>query len=757
MQRITPEIATQPVLAEAPRADDVASAAGRTFRRQAPLNAAVNVPVALVTGAILWSSAPHRGIVIWVAAHLLIAMLLVLRWWQVRRREPLVFGAGDGIDAARPGTATRSTGSRLRGWMRHFGVASSIVSGLAWGSTALFLSYVPPIQQMMLIIVVSSMAAGATTTLASIPAAANAFVLTSILPFALYFALQDEVEYAGLAIMALVMTGAMIFATRLVHRMVRAELTARLENQRSLQQLAAARAEWLDISQTTEAFALFDANDALQLWNENFGRTLSLPAGMLQRGVAHRVLLAAAARPVLIEVADQGLRPVANGREQFGGQQDGGETLVARAWLDALLSKADSNAGQVTARLDNGRWLRSQARRTSSGSLVIVHVDITAVKNAEEALLEREAELRQASKLEAVGKLAGGIAHDFNNILTVIIGYAQMLELLSANSEPALEAAQQINRAAERAASLTRQLLAFSRKQALQPKIVDLNEVIRDMDKLLRRLVPRTITLDVTLGAQIGPVRVDPHQMEQVVVNLVINGCDAMPSGGRLHIETSEVDAERGREVVLRISDTGVGMDAATQERAFEPFFTTKQPGQGTGLGLASVYGFVRQSEGDIRVASAPGKGSEFAIHLPRAEAQPDIAPAPDTADSLAPDQVTIMVVEDEAVVRTLVVETLLRHGYNVLEADGGAMALRISRLHNGQVDLLLTDVVMPDMSGWALAAQLRDERPATRQLFMSGFVGDATRAQERDGVILLAKPFTTETLLRQVRDALAR
>ena len=707
--------------------DDLRGAVGRHFRRQAPLNATVTVPVVLITGAILWSSAPHIGVLCWAGAHLMVCAAIFLRWLQVRGRKRDIAVLAD---SSAPSHAERSPF-----WLRHFGFISSVFSGLIWGTTALFLPYVPPTQQMLLIIVVSSMAAGATTTLASIPIAANAFVLASILPFAVYFALQDEVENIGLAVMALVMTAAMIVSTRLVHRMVSAELAAQTENHRLLRQLATARREWLDISQSTEAFALFDANDELVLWNDNLGRILALPFDALRRGAKHRDLLAVGARPVRVD----------------------DETAVDHdAWVEKMLHQADTPGLQITTHLDNDLWLRSHARRTSSGSLVVVYVDITAVKRAEEALLEREAELRQASKLEAVGKLAGGVAHDFNNILTVIMGYAQLLELQSVEKPAALEAAQQINRAAERAASLTRQLLAFSRKQALQPKVVDLNEIIRDMDKLLRRLVPRTINLQVALDAQIGFVQVDPHQMEQVVVNLVINGCDAMPGGGTLHIETSGITTARGGEVVLRISDSGVGMDEATRERAFEPFFTTKQPGQGTGLGLASAYGFVRQSGGDIRVTSAPGQGSEFAIHLPCAAPEQEPESSRDVPDGRAPESATVLVVEDEAVVRTLVVETLRREGYHVLEAEDGNAALRASRAHSAQIELLLTDVVMPEMNGWELAAQLRIERPDTRQLFMSGYVGDGNGGHERGDAVLLAKPFTMDDLLLHVRQVLA-
>ena len=709
--------------------DDLRGEMGRSFRRQAPLNAAVIVPVALMVGAIMWRSAPHLGVVAWVGTHLALATLLVLRWLQVRSARRAARPQKLATDAA---TAHGRASDRF--WVRHFGVLSSLVSGLTWGSTTLFLPYASPLQEMMLIIVVSAMAAGATTTLASIPAAANAFVLMCILPFAVFFALQSDMEYMGLAMMALVMAGAMIVATRLVHRMVRAELAAQLENRRLLDQLANARGEWLDISQTTEAFALFDGSSALVLWNENLGRALSLPASTLQRGVHYRTLLEAAAQPL---------------------QMDDADNIDPAVWIDTMLHQGDAQNDPITTRLDNGRWLRSHARRTSNGSLVVVHADITAVKRAEEALFEREAELRQASKLEAVGKLAGGVAHDFNNILTVIIGYAQLLEAQNATSPAALEAAQQISRAADRAASLTRQLLAFSRKQALQPKVVDLNDIIRDMDKLLRRLVPQTIALEVTLAPQACFVRVDPHQMEQVVVNLVINGCDAMRNGGRLHIETRDLVAQRGREIILRVADSGVGMDAATQERAFEPFFTTKQPGQGTGLGLASVYGFVRQSDGDIRVVSAPGQGSEFAIYLRCAEPAGVRSQGADVSLAPTPEQATILVVDDEAALRSLVAETLARDGYHVIQADGGAAALKAAGEFSAHIDLLLTDVAMPDMTGWVLAAQFKNERPRTRQLFMSGYAGNVDRPGEWADVALLAKPFTPEALLGQVRNAL--
>jgi nitrogen-specific signal transduction histidine kinase/ActR/RegA family two-component response regulator len=390
--------------------------------------------------------------------------------------------------------------------------------------------------------------------------------------------------------------------------------------------------------------------------------------------------------------------------------------------------------------------------------MIGVSLDVTARH-------ELEDRLRQAQKMEAVGRLAGGVAHDFNNLLQVIQGHARFA--LEALPEPGdlREDLEAVYAASERAARLTRQLLAFSRKQILQPRELDLNAVVRGVMPMLGRLIGEDIAVVTHLAPRLGAVTADPAQLEQVLVNLAVNARDAMPEGGTLGIETADValDAaacERrdgpvapGAYVRLAVRDTGAGMDEATRARAFEPFFTTKAPGKGTGLGLATVYGIVRQSGGCVTVSSAPGAGTTVVVELPRTSAPEPARPA---ADAPAPGRGTgtVLLVEDDATVRQFVRRVLEWQGYAVLEAAHGPDALRVAAEHGGRIDLVLTDVVMPGMSGRALAEALTASRPGLRVLFMSGYTDDEIlrRGLGTTGVALLEKPFTAEALRDAVR-----
>jgi CheY-like chemotaxis protein len=370
--------------------------------------------------------------------------------------------------------------------------------------------------------------------------------------------------------------------------------------------------------------------------------------------------------------------------------------------------------------------------------------------------------------MEAVGRLAGGVAHDFNNLLTVIGGYS---DLLLSGLDPGhllYGHAAAINDAAARATALTRQLLAFSRRQVLQPTVLDLNVVVTETSKMLRRLIGEDIALVTTLESALGRVNADPGQLEQVILNLAVNARDAMPHGGRLTLETANVqvgEAEAhqqvgvmpGRYVRLAVHDTGIGMDAATQAHLFEPFFTTKEPDKGTGLGLASVYGIVTQSGGHIQADSAHGRGTTFRIYLPRFEegieaVEPAAAP-PTSLQGLE----TVLLVEDEVGVRGVAQRILQAAGYTVLAASDGEEAVRLCAQHAGPIHLLLTDVVMPGMSGPALASRLEAMRPAMKVMYMSGYTEDAMVHHDLldPGTVFLAKPFTPEILVRIVRKSL--
>jgi PAS domain S-box-containing protein len=396
-------------------------------------------------------------------------------------------------------------------------------------------------------------------------------------------------------------------------------------------------------------------------------------------------------------------------------------------------------------------------------------LDITERMRAEQALRQSEAQLRQVQKMEAVGQLAGGVAHDFNNLLTVITGRTELLLLRLAADDPHRRDVELVRKTADRAASLTQQLLAFSRKQMLQPRVLDLNGVVAGMAQMLKPLIGETIELDSLLDPTLGRVKADPAQIEQIVLNLAVNARDAMPQGGRLTIETGNVElddafvathpgASLGPHAMLSVRDTGTGMTPEVQAHLFEPFFTTKGVGKGTGLGLATVYGIVKQHGGYIRIESAPGAGTIVRIYLARVAPVPDAAPAPAADAPAAVGSGTVLVVEDESELRELATEVLEIAGYAALSAGSPSAALEIARRHAGPIHLLLTDVVMPEMSGRDLADRLVQSRPSLKILYMSGYTDDAIvhHGVLDPGTVLLQKPFTPDRLTRMVGDLLA-
>ena len=388
---------------------------------------------------------------------------------------------------------------------------------------------------------------------------------------------------------------------------------------------------------------------------------------------------------------------------------------------------------------------------------IVVNVrDITDRRKLEE-------QLRQAQKMEAVGQLAGGVAHDFNNLLTAILGYCQLMLDEIPEEDPLRLDLLEIQAAGDRAASLTRQLLAFSRRQMLQPQVVDINMLVTQLEKLLRRLISEDVELVTALASDLRQVTVDPASVEQILVNLAVNARDAMPTGGRLTIETANVERDDtyaethvamrpGPYVMLAVSDTGAGIDAATRARVFEPFFTTKEQGKGSGLGLATVYGMVKQSGGYIWVYSELGHGTMFKVYLPPTAA-PSVAQPAANASAGAPGWETVLLVEDEDAVRALAREVLRRHGYVVLEARHGVDAVRVAERHTDDIHLLVTDVVMPHMGGRDLAERLGAARPKMKTLFMSGYTDHALLPEDlTPGAEFLQKPFTPEVFARRVR-----
>ncbi|MDP3017805.1 MAG: response regulator, partial [Deltaproteobacteria bacterium] len=394
--------------------------------------------------------------------------------------------------------------------------------------------------------------------------------------------------------------------------------------------------------------------------------------------------------------------------------------------------------------------------------------DITERKQAEQEKAAIEEQFRQSQKMEAIGSLAGGVAHDFNNLLTIIKGNSQLSLTEMKADDPLRENIEEIDKASDRAATLTRQLLAFGRRQILEMRVLDLNTTLRDLEKMLRRIIEEDVELVTFMAEDLGNVKADPGQMEQVIMNLAVNARDAMMKGGKLTIETTNVDLDEnyarnhiavtpGSYVMLSVSDTGVGMTPEVKAKLFEPFFTTKEKGKGTGLGLSTVYGIVKQSGGNIWVYSEPGQGTTFKIYLPRVDEPLEEAGERVVQKELSGGGETILVVEDEEKVRQVTVQILTKNGYTVLEASHGDEAKQICEQHGGPIHLIVTDVVLPGMNGRELAESLASRYPGAKVLYMSGYTDNAIvhHGVLEKGLHFLQKPFNLEGLLRKVREVL--
>jgi signal transduction histidine kinase/CheY-like chemotaxis protein len=433
---------------------------------------------------------------------------------------------------------------------------------------------------------------------------------------------------------------------------------------------------------------------------------------------------------------------------------------------------AEPNEYRILTKSGVVRWVRTSSRPFFRETRVVglrgVMTDVTDRKRAEEESEALREQLRQSQKMEAIGRLAGGIAHDFNNLLTIIKGYSQLSLIELKEDSPLKGSIEQIDKATDRAADLVRQLLAFSRRQILEMRVLDLNTTLANLHNMLRRLIGEDIELTMVLAEDLGRVKTDLGWIEQAIMNLVVNAKDAMPKGGKLTIETANVELDEayarahvavtsGRYVMIAVSDTGAGMTPEVRERLFEPFFSTKEKDKGTGLGLSTVYGIVKQSGGNIWVYSEPGKGSTFKIYLPRVDEPLEQPREKLLGDELLRGSETILLVEDEEEVRKLAVRVLERQGYKVLSARDGDEALLVCERHKDPIHLMLTDVVMPGMSGHEVAKRSEPSHPEMKVLYMSGYTDNAIvmHGVLVQGVNYIQKPFTVNGLTKKVREVL--
>jgi len=445
-----------------------------------------------------------------------------------------------------------------------------------------------------------------------------------------------------------------------------------------------------------------------------------------------------------------------------------GKAESGKQWIDEHWQDQDFRDLEASWRRRNGERIivRLSGRPVQRPAGELAYFEVFAEDITERRSLERQ--LLQSQKMDAIGRLAGGVAHDFNNLLGVILGQTELLQAELGSNPSVHRRAEAIEHSAGRAAELTKQLLAFSRQQFIEPRVVDTNAIVRDIEKLLRRLIGEDVEFTIHLQPDAGNIKVDPSQLEQILMNLAVNARDAMPSGGRLILETAYVEldeayarqhfgARAGDFVMLVVSDTGTGMDSQTMARIFEPFFTTKADGRGTGLGLSTVYGIVKQNNGYIMPYSEVGQGTTFRIYFPRVRETPDLRNQKPNQGEFAKGTETILVVEDEAALRELARELLEANGYKVIEAERGEKAIQLVEHSQTPIDLLLTDVVMPGIGGKQLAKRLLELRPGLHVLYMSGYTDDViyNRGVLPENTLLLPKPFTRAVLLRRVRDAL--
>ncbi len=559
---------------------DLGLAQIESFARQTPVNAFVTISVAVAATIVLWGHVSRAWLLSWASCHVALSLFLTFRWWTRRGRR-----------------IRKPAVERLLSKAKFL----ALVSGALWGAMALFFPTLPLPQLLLACFMLGGIAAGASTTLAAIPPAAALYQASCILPAALYLALQGEALYTVVAALALVLAIGMLASTGIVYSSFLEAAVARARAAALLETFEAARSEWLAIAESASGFALFDPDDRLLLWNDNFGDILSLPKAALFRGGRMDAVLARAAKPL----------PPPKDAEHL--------------WLTGTASFNRDRPRDVV-QLENERWVRSDSRRTESGHTVMIHEDVTELTRA-------MSELHRSRQKELLGQLSAGVAHDFNNLLTVIIGNLDLLRSLV--SVPRYRRLlDQAMDASNRGAQLVERLLVFARQQPLSPRPVDVNRQILEAESLLRRTIGPSIVIQTELAPDLWPAMVDPVQLENAIVNLSLNARDAMPTGGTLRFETvnincaledsngrSEAECSPGDYVRLTVKDDGAGMAQEVRERAVEPFFTTKGIGKGSGLGLSMVYGFAKASLGHIEIDSTPDRFTAVTLYLPRADA----------------------------------------------------------------------------------------------------------------------------------------
>ena len=711
-----------------PPPDEILKTQLTSFARQTPINTCVTSMGALIAGGMLWPVAPRPWVLVWSGLHLALALTVYSRWRRHRGRP-----------------SPHAIRNRKRVLRKAIGFAC--ISGATWGSGVGFLPFIPDVQQKAMMIVIAGMATGASTTLAAVPLAASLYILASLLPLVVYYILQAELAYFGLAAMALILTAAMLFSSRVVYGALLEEIRVKQSNTALLEQFHAERQEWLELSETTEAFALFDERDGLLLWNENYRDLFTFSPAILCRG-AKRVDLLRQCAPRVAATPD---------------------APAIEDWIDAQLRMPDHPGASLMQQLRDGRWLQSSARHTAHGHLLTLHLDITERQQAEEERERLIAQLHQSQKMEALGALAGGIAHEFNNMLAVMLGFAELSQQQTPSHHPVWRNMEEIRKAGRRARDLVQQILTFSRRADVERTPTSIDQLIREVLQLLHASLPATISIQYRSHDDASSVLANANQLHQVVVNLCANAEYAMRETEGvldLQLDTVEVDADSaadhphlapGSYVRLSVRDTGQGIPPEVVPHIFEPFYTTKGIGEGTGMGLAIVHGIVLDHGGDLTVESEVGVGTTFRVYLPRLPGSTPMRV--DSQEPIPHGNWRILFVDDEEALVQAVQGMLSHLGYVVQGAHRSLEALEWFRAAPHDFDLVITDQTMPEMTGEALARELRRLRPDIPIIICTGFsyVIDEAKAQGLDVDAFLHKPIVLKELALAIEGVLAK